>query len=320
MKRAHQFATPSDLRRPADLDEYATRRCASLRRHREIEREHALRDRAVTLGLRLHRLIDLGLDARSVGRDATDRAGFQQLVAEVGLGYAGIVLGLEVSRLARSSTDWHRLLELCALSNTLILDEDGLYDPSQFNDRLLLGLKGTMSEAELHVLRARLIGGVLNKARRGELKIPAYRSACVCPLDPAWCSTPTSRCSTRCGCCSRPSRGTGAASATARYPREQGRALLDGDVATEGRTRACRAVADRCHRAVPPRPCITPCTPAPTSTVPPAAGRDLTAARAPASAHPRAAPVDEDADLDNTSAALDQRFEDVSEKTKALDG
>jgi DNA invertase Pin-like site-specific DNA recombinase len=83
---------------------------------------------------------------------------------------AGIVLGLEVSRLARNSTDWHRLLEICALSDTLILDEDGIYDPAHFNDRLLLGLKGTMSEAELHVLRARLRGGLLNKARRGELR------------------------------------------------------------------------------------------------------------------------------------------------------
>jgi DNA invertase Pin-like site-specific DNA recombinase len=78
-------------------------------------------------------------------------------------------MGLEVSRLARNSTDWHRLLEICALAETLILDEDGIYDPSHFNDRLLLGLKGTMSEAELHVLRARLLGGQLNKARLGEL-------------------------------------------------------------------------------------------------------------------------------------------------------
>jgi DNA invertase Pin-like site-specific DNA recombinase len=90
----------------------------------------------------------------------------------VGLGHVGIVLGLEVSRLARNNADWHRLLEICALTETLILDEDGLYDPAAFNDRLLLGLKGTMSEAELHVLRARLRGGVLNKARRGALKLP----------------------------------------------------------------------------------------------------------------------------------------------------
>jgi DNA invertase Pin-like site-specific DNA recombinase len=81
-------------------------------------------------------------------------------------------MGLEVSRLVRNSTDWHRLLEICVLTDTLILDEDGLYDSAHFNDRLLLGLKGTMSEAELHVLRARLRGGVLNKARRGELEGP----------------------------------------------------------------------------------------------------------------------------------------------------
>src|ERR1035438_3997992 len=85
------------------------------------------------------------------------REGFQRLVSEVGMGRAGIVMGLEVSRLARNNADWHRLLEICALTETLILDEDGVYDPASFNDRLLLGLKGTMSEAELHVLRARLI-------------------------------------------------------------------------------------------------------------------------------------------------------------------
>jgi hypothetical protein len=92
-------------------------------------------------------------------------------VTEVGMGNAGIVLGLEVSRLARNSMDWHRLLEICALTATLICDEDGVYDPAHFNDRLLLGLKGTMSEAELHVLRARLQGGILNKAHRGELEM-----------------------------------------------------------------------------------------------------------------------------------------------------
>lgn len=88
------------------------------------------------------------------------------------MGKAGIVMGLEVSRLARNNADWHRLLEICALSDTLILDEDGVYDPAAFNDRLLLGLKGTMSEAELHVLKARLRGGILAKARRGEYRCP----------------------------------------------------------------------------------------------------------------------------------------------------
>ncbi len=134
-------------------------------------RQYALRQRAIALGWPPEQIVVIDRDQGQSGASAVDRAGFQQLVAEVGLSHAGIVLGLEVSRLARSSADWHRLLELCALSGTLILDEDGLYDPSQFNDRLVLGLKGTMSEAELHVLRARLLGGVLNKARRGELKL-----------------------------------------------------------------------------------------------------------------------------------------------------
>src|ERR671922_765616 len=100
-----------------------------------------------------------------------DRLGFQRLVAEVGLGHVGLVLGLEVSRLARNSSDWHQLLEICALTRTLILDEEGIYDPATFNDRLLLGLKGTMSEAELYVLRSRLQGGILSKARRAALKL-----------------------------------------------------------------------------------------------------------------------------------------------------
>jgi DNA invertase Pin-like site-specific DNA recombinase len=136
------------------------------------QRQYALRQRAVALGWPPERVVVIDSDLGLSGASATDRAGFQQLVAEVGLGHAGIVLGLEVSRLARSSTDWHRLLEICALSDTLILDEDGVYDPAHFNDRLLLGLKGTMSEAELHVLRARLRGGLLNKAQRGELRCP----------------------------------------------------------------------------------------------------------------------------------------------------
>jgi DNA invertase Pin-like site-specific DNA recombinase len=136
------------------------------------KRQYALRERAIALGWPLEHIITIDNDLGQSGAQATDREGFQKLVAEVGLGNAGIVMGLEVSRLARNSTDWHRLLEICALSNTLILDEDGVYDPTHFNDRLLLGLKGTMSEAELHVLRARLRGGALNKAKRGELKLP----------------------------------------------------------------------------------------------------------------------------------------------------
>lgn len=135
-------------------------------------RQYNLKQRAIALGWTLDQIIVVDTDQGLSGASAADRAGFQTLVTEVGMGRAGIVMGLEVSRLARNSTDWHRLLEICALTDTLILDEDGIYDPAHFNDRLLLGLKGTMSEAELHILRARLIGGMLNKARRGELQCP----------------------------------------------------------------------------------------------------------------------------------------------------
>jgi len=136
------------------------------------QRQYALRGRAVSLGWPEDRVIVIDHDQGQSGQSASEREGFQRLVAEVGLGKAGIVMGLEVSRLARNCADWHRLLEICALTHTLILDEDGLYDPAHYNDRLLLGLKGTMSEAELHVLKARLVGGVLNKAQRAELKMP----------------------------------------------------------------------------------------------------------------------------------------------------
>jgi DNA invertase Pin-like site-specific DNA recombinase/DNA-binding transcriptional regulator YiaG len=135
------------------------------------QRQYALRQRAVALGWPSESIVTIDSDQGHSGASAADREGFQHLVAEVGLGRAGIVLGLEVSRLARNSADWHRLLEICALSDTLICDEDGLYNPSDFNDRLLLGLKGTMSEAELHFIRARLRGGQLSKARRGELPL-----------------------------------------------------------------------------------------------------------------------------------------------------
>ncbi|MBL7224407.1 MAG: recombinase family protein, partial [Candidatus Brocadiae bacterium] len=135
------------------------------------QRQYALQERAVALGWPVERVHVIDSDLGRSGALAADRKGFRKLVAEVGIGHAGIVLGLEVSRLARNCADWHRLLELCALSETLILDEDGLYNPNDFNDRLLLGLKGTMSEAELHLLRARLRGGILNKARRGELPV-----------------------------------------------------------------------------------------------------------------------------------------------------
>jgi len=167
-----QKITPRHLRRHA----YLYVRQSTLRQVVEntesTERQYALRQRAVALGWPIEQVVVIDRDQGHSGASAADREGFQQLVRDVGLGRAGLVMGLEVSRLARNSTDWHRLLEICALTETLILDEDGLYDPAHFNDRLLLGLKGTMSEAELHVLRARLRGGIINKARRGELEIP----------------------------------------------------------------------------------------------------------------------------------------------------
>ncbi|MCY3845799.1 MAG: recombinase family protein [Acidobacteria bacterium] len=171
MSAGHQKVTAGHLRR----DAYLYVRQSTVRQvfeHGEsTRRQYALRERAVALGWPIERVNVIDSDLGRSGADS-DREGFQRLVAEVGMGRAGIVLGLEVSRLARNSTDWHRLLEICALAETLILDEDGVYDPGDFNDRLLLGLKGTMSEAELHMLRARLRGGILNQARRGALRTP----------------------------------------------------------------------------------------------------------------------------------------------------
>ena len=134
-------------------------------------RQYDLRGRAVALGWPAERVVVIDDDQGLSGSGAQGREGFQRLVADVSLGKAGVVLGLECSRLARNNADWHRLLELCALSGTLICDEDGLYDPQAINDRLLLGLKGTISEAELHFIRARLRGGILAKAARGELRV-----------------------------------------------------------------------------------------------------------------------------------------------------
>jgi DNA invertase Pin-like site-specific DNA recombinase len=134
-------------------------------------RQYALRERAIELGWPAESVVVVDEDTGRSGRSTEGRLGFKELVAEVGLGHVGLVLALEVSRLARSSADWHQLLDLCALTGTLIADADGVYSPAEFNDRLLLGLKGTMSEAELHLIRARLDGGLRNKAERGELRL-----------------------------------------------------------------------------------------------------------------------------------------------------
>jgi DNA invertase Pin-like site-specific DNA recombinase len=148
-------------------------RQSTLRQVREnvesSQRQYGLQDQALALGWPLKQIVVIDCDQGQSGSDSVEREGFQKLVAEASMNRAGIVMGLEVSRLARNSSDWHRLLEICAITKTLLLDEDGLYDPSSFNDRLLLGLKGTMSEVELHLIGARLRGGLLQKARRGEL-------------------------------------------------------------------------------------------------------------------------------------------------------
>ena len=146
------------------------------------QRQYGLRERAIALGWPMESITVIDCDLGYSGADR-DREGFNTLVAEVGMGRVGIVLGLEVSRLARNSTDWHRLLEICGLTGTLILDEDGVYDPCDFNDRLLMGLKGTLSEAELHMLKARLRGGLMNQARRGTLKMPLPVGLVYDPLD-----------------------------------------------------------------------------------------------------------------------------------------
>jgi DNA invertase Pin-like site-specific DNA recombinase len=132
-------------------------------------RQYQLAERAVGLGWRRDQVKVIDEDLGITGSGIAERAGFARMIAEVALGLVGIVLGLEVSRLARNNADWYRLLDLCGLTHTLIGDADGIYHPGLFNDRLVLGLKGTMSEAELHVLRARLLGGIRNKAARGEL-------------------------------------------------------------------------------------------------------------------------------------------------------
>jgi len=134
-------------------------------------RQYALRERAIQLGWPAGSVAVVDEDQGRSGASTDGRLGFKELVAEVGLGQVGLILALETSRLARSSADWHQLLDLCALTRTLIADQDGIYSPGDFNDRLLLGLKGTMSEAELHLIRARLDGGLRNKAARGELRI-----------------------------------------------------------------------------------------------------------------------------------------------------
>lgn len=166
----NQKVTASHLKRQA----YCYVRQSTLKQVFEntesTKRQYALRERAMALGWPVVQIVTVDSDLGETATSVSDREGFQKLMAEVSLGRVGLVMGLEVSRLARNNADWARLLEICAITDTLILDEDGIYDPTDFNDRLLLNMKGTFSEVELHVLKSRLRGGALSKARRGEFK------------------------------------------------------------------------------------------------------------------------------------------------------
>ncbi len=151
--------------------------------------QYGLADRAVALGWPASRVMVIDEDLGRSAADAAGRPGFARLVAELTMGHVGLVLGLEMSRLARAGRDWHQLIELCSLAGALLADVDGVYDPNEYNDRLLLGLKGTMSEVELHLIKQRMASGRLAKAGRGELAVPlpagyARRPSGEVALDP----------------------------------------------------------------------------------------------------------------------------------------
>jgi DNA invertase Pin-like site-specific DNA recombinase len=162
--------TPVHLRR----DAYVYVRQSTITQVREhtesLQRQYELVERAAALGWLAHQVVVIDEDLGRSGADASAREGFKGLVADVGLGRVGLILGIEVSRLARNNADWYQLLDLCALTDTLLADADGLYHPADYNDRLVLGLKGTMSEAELHLIRSRLTAGLRHKAAKGELR------------------------------------------------------------------------------------------------------------------------------------------------------
>lgn len=155
--------------------------------HQEsTERQYRLQERALELGWAPTAIAVIDEDQGRSGSSGTTRTGFQRLVSEVSLGQVGLVLMLEASRLARNSSDWHRLIELCGLSHTLLADESAIYDPRDPNDRLLLGVKGTLSEAELFTLRTRLYEGRWNKARKGLLQLAALPVGYVSTPEGAW--------------------------------------------------------------------------------------------------------------------------------------
>jgi DNA invertase Pin-like site-specific DNA recombinase len=162
---------PAHLQRDAYIYVRQSTLAQTVRNTESLARQYDLAGRARELGWAEHQIVVIDDDLGRSGATAQGRTGFSGLVADVGLGKAGIVLSLECSRLARNNSDWYQLLDLCALTDTLIADADGLYHPGLFNDRLVLGLKGTMSEAELHLLRSRLNEGLRAKAARGELRL-----------------------------------------------------------------------------------------------------------------------------------------------------
>src|ERR1019366_7006694 len=167
------MAEPSaaHLRRDAYIYVRQSTLAQTIHNTESLIRQYDLASRARELGWAEHQIVVVDDDLGRSGASAQGRSGFSDLVADVGLGKAGIVLSLECSRLARNNSDWYQLLDLCALTDTLIADGDGVYHPGLFNDRLVPGLKGTMSEAELHLLRSRLNEGLRARAARGELRL-----------------------------------------------------------------------------------------------------------------------------------------------------
>ncbi|HXA23567.1 MAG TPA: recombinase family protein [Acetobacteraceae bacterium] len=165
---SHLRASPSFMFGNLPLRKLST--IGNQRSRESTQRQYGLVSKATSLGWPSQQIVVLDEDLGVSGSGIVERSGFARLTAKVALGHVGIVLGLEVSRLARNNADWYRLLDLCGITSTLIGHADGIYDAASYNDRLLLGLKGTMSEAELHVLRARLLGGIRNKAARGKLR------------------------------------------------------------------------------------------------------------------------------------------------------
>src|ERR1700731_2292395 len=170
--------TEQHRNRPAYIYVRQSTNAQVLHHQESTERQYALRTMALELGWSESAIRTLDRDLGMRGSEMSRGEDFKTLVADVSMGQVGAVFALEVSRLARSNLDWHRLLELCSFTETLVIDEDGCYDPADFNDGLLLGLKGAMAQAELHFLHARLQGGKLNKAKKGELRFPVPVGFC----------------------------------------------------------------------------------------------------------------------------------------------